>query len=524
MVPAMARPATRGLLLLGLLGCAHAPAPVEIRTPPPGPQPRINGPSVVGCRPGHPFLYRIPCQGERPIHFAADSLPPTLALDPASGIVTGTDPPRGEYRVTLRAENTRGASRRLLRIVSGDTLALTPPMGWNPWYVHYTRITDAIVRQAADAIVASGMADVGYQYVSLDDCWMRAADDGRTADPSRIGPVRDERGDILPNRHFPDMSALTAYLHAKGLKAGIYSSPGPKTCDGYEGSYGHEAQDARRYADWGFDLLKYDWCSYGHIAKGGRPDDPNLAFWGETTDSLPALQRPYRRMGALLREQSRDIVFNLCQYGMGRVWEWGTDAGGQSWRTAGDVGFELHHLFEVALANSEHAAWSRPGAWNDPDYLQIGRIGDVHTQGQPAPCPLTPDEQYAFVSLWCLMAAPLFYSGDVTALDPFTRGALCNPEVIEVDQDELGRAAAPLRTGKKTFLLIKDLADGGKAVGLFNQGTRATEVSVSWTALGIADARTVRDLWRRKDLGRFDAKFHARVAGHGAELVKIGPG
>lgn len=479
---------------------------------------------VVGCRPGHPFLYRIPCQGERPIHFSADSLPATLALDAATGIVTGIDPPRGLYPVTLRAENAHGASRRTLRIVSGDTLALTPPMGWNPWYVHYTRSTDEIVRRAADAIVASGMADVGYQYVSLDDCWMRASAGGRgKIDPARIGPVRDSLGDILPNQFFPDMNALTAYLHGKGLKAGIYSSPGPKTCDGFEGSYGHEAQDARRFAAWGFDLLKYDWCSYGHIAKGGGPDDPDIALWGETTDSLAALQRPYRRMGELLRRQSRDIVFNLCQYGMGRVWEWGTDAGGQSWRTAGDVGFELHHLFDVALANSEHRAWSRPGAWNDPDYLQIGRIGDVRTQGPPAPCPLTADEQYAFVSLWCLMAAPLFYSGDVTALDPFTQGVLCNPEVIEVDQDELGRAAAPLRTGRTTFLLIKDLADGSRAVGLFNQGEHPAAVSVSWAALGIAGPRTVRDLWRKKDLGHFSGGFRVRVGRHGAELVKIGP-
>jgi alpha-galactosidase len=259
-------------------------------------------------------------------------------------------------------------------------------MGWNPWYIHYTRITDALVRQAADAIVASGMADVGYQYVSIDDCWMRAASDASgKIDPARIGPVRDGRGDILPNRSFPDMSALTAYLHGQGLKAGIYSSPGPKTCDGFEGSYGHEAQDARRYADWGFDLLKYDWCSYGHIAKGGAASDSNLALWGETTDSLPALQRPYALMGSLLRQQDRDIVFNLCQYGMGDVWKWGTEVGGQSWRTAGDVGFELHHLFEVALANSEHRAWSRPGSWNDPDYIQVGRVGDVRTQGPRRP-------------------------------------------------------------------------------------------------------------------------------------------
>ena len=505
-----------------LCGCAAHLEPVGFLTPSPGPEPRINGPRIYGCRPGNPFLYRIPCQGARPIRFGADSLPVGLKLDPSSGIISGVDPPAGEYRVSLRAENPHGVSQREFRIVSGDTLALTPPMGWNPWYVHYTRITDSIVRQAADAMISSGMADAGYQYVSIDDGWMRVSVAERhPADPARVGPVRDGHGDILPNRFFPDMSALTAYIHGKGLKAGIYSSPGPKTCDGFEGSYQHEAEDARQFAAWGFDLLKYDWCSYGHIARGGAPHDEDIPLWGETTDSLEALQRPFRRMGDLLRRQERDIVFNLSQGGMGHVWEWGEKVGGQSWRTAGDLGFELHHLFDVALENTKHRAWSRPGAWNDPDYIQIGRIGDVHTQGEPTPCPLSSDEQYSFVSLWCLMAAPLFYSGDVTALDPFTRNVLCNHEVIEVDQDELGRAAVLMRSGKKTFLLIKDLADGSKAVGLFNPGERATVVSVSWSALGVAGRRSVRDLWRQKDLGSFAAGFQARVARHGVELVKV---
>ncbi|MCX7670693.1 MAG: NPCBM/NEW2 domain-containing protein, partial [Anaerolineae bacterium] len=236
-------------------------APFEapfILTPKPGPKPRINGPTIYGCRPGNPFLYRIPTTGQRPIAFAAENLPDGLKVDPQTGIITGCVEKPGKYVVTLRASNAAGTAEKTFRIVCGDTLALTPPMGWNHWYAHYNRITDKMMREAADIMVSSGMADVGYQYVSIDDCWMNAP---KHSDPMRVGPLRDANGNILPNKHFPDMKALTDYIHAKGLKAGIYTSPGPFTCAGFAGSYQHEAQDAKQFADWGFDLLKYDWCS-----------------------------------------------------------------------------------------------------------------------------------------------------------------------------------------------------------------------------------------------------------------------
>ena len=256
-----------------------------ILTPRPGPAPHINGPKVYGCRPAHPFLYRIPTTGQRPIRFAAEGLPPSLALNTATGIILGTSPPRGEYLITLRAENQRGKAERRLKIVVGDMLALTPPMGWNHWYAHYTRITDPLIRQAADAMVASGMADVGYQYVSIDGCWQNASPNAKqNDDPLRVSALRDAQGNILPNRYFPDMRPWWSYIHSQGLKAGIYTSPGPFDCAGFSGSYQHEAQDARQFAEWGFDLLKYDWCSYGQVA--GRDK------------SLVALQKPYKLMGA----------------------------------------------------------------------------------------------------------------------------------------------------------------------------------------------------------------------------------
>lgn len=470
----------------------------------PDPAPRINGPEVYGCRPGNPFIYRIPVQGVRPMKFSAKDLPAGLKLDEAAGIISGEAPGPGEYPVTIRVRNSAGKAARTFKIISGDTLALTPPMGWNHWYTHYDRITDQLVRDAADAMVRSGMADVGYQYVDIDDCWMNAPSHG---DPSRVGPLRDSAGNVLPNRNFPDMAALTAYIHSKGLKAGIYTSPGPLTCGGFCGAYQHEAQDARQFARWGFDFLKYDWCSYGDVLKG---------------DTSPeTLKKPYRQMGDLLKGQNRDIVFNLCQYGMGNVWEWGAEVGGHCWRTSGDLGLGLNRFFDVALKNAQHADYSKPGLWNDPDYIQIGFIGNAAVMGQPQACPLTPNEQYAFMSLWCLMASPLFFSGDMNHLDEFTLNVLCNPEVIAVDQDPLGKCARVVSLSDKTFLMVKDMADGSKAIGLCNKGESQTQVTAQWESLGTHGFQIVRDLWRQKDLGTFINEFSAAVPSHGVVLVRL---
>ena len=480
-----------------------------VLTPKPGPLPRLNGPTVCGCRPGHPFLYRVPAQGVRPMKFSAQGLPAGLKLDPTRGIITGTAPARGEYAARLHAENSHGSDQRIFKIVSGDTLALTPPMGWNHWYTHYDRITEKLMREAADVMISSGMADVGYQYVNIDDCWMNAP---KHADPLRVGPLRDAQGNLIPNKHFPDMKAMTDYIHSKGLKAGLYTSPGPFTCAGFAAAYQHEAQDAKQFADWGFDFLKYDWCSYGEIA--AKDPDPELVKF----------KKPYRLMGDLLKQQNRDMVLNLCQYGMGNVWEWGAEVGGHCWRTAGDLGFELDRIFEVALANAKHREWSKPGAWNDPDYIQIGYIGTANGMGLPKPCPLTPNEQYAFMSLWCLSAAPLFFSGDMGRLDAFTLNVLGNPEVIEVDQDPLGQCGRVVSLSEETFLMVKDLADGTKAVGLGNRGEFPAKVTATWRDVGVSGTRTVRDLWRQKDLGRFKDQFTAEVPRHGVVLVRMRPG
>ena len=510
---------TVGFVMGGIILClagvsstrAAETAPREeavILTPKPPAAPRINGARVFGVRPGHPFLFTIAATGNRPMEFAVDGLPEGLKVDAANGQITGAIKQPGAYVVTFRAKNVVGQAERKFKIVCGPALALTPPMGWNDWYAHYDRISDKLMREAADAMVASGMADVGYQYVNIDDCWMNAP---RHKDPLRVGPLRDAQGNILPNKHFPDMRAMTDYIHAKGLKAGLYTSPGPLTCAGFAGSYQHEAQDARQFAAWGFDFLKYDWCSYGKVS-GGK--------------DLPQLKKPYELMSAELKKLDRDVVFNLCQYGMGDVWKWGGEVGGNCWRTGGDLGFELDRIFPIALRNVQLRQFNKPGQWNDPDYIQIGYIGNARTKGELTPCRMTPNEQYSFMSLWSLLAAPLIYSGDMNRLDDFTLNVLCNPEVIDVDQDPLGECAWAVGENADTFVLVKSMEDGTKAVGLFNRGKFEAPVTVKWTDLGVAGKQIVRDLWRQKDLGEFENQFTAPVGRHGVMMLRtkgVGP-
>ncbi len=499
----------RTLTLLAALALSGTAAAQPILTPKPAPQPKINGPEVYGARPGRPFLYRIPSTGERPMRFSAAGLPKELKLDAATGIISGAAPAkRGEYRVTLSAANARGKAARRFRIVVGDTLALTPPMGWNDWYTHYDRITDRLMRQAADAMLASGMADFGYQYVNIDDCWM--VKPGSTV-AELGGDPRTADGSIRPNGRFPDMKALTAYIHAKGLKAGLYTSPGPLTCARFAGSYQHEEQDARCFAEWGFDFLKYDLCSYRSIDK-------------RTT--VEADRKPYELMGSILPKLNRDVVFNLCQYGRSEVWKWGGEVGGNCWRTTGDLGLEkstrLPAFYSIGFKNAAAWEYAAPGKWNDPDYILIGTVGDASkSSAPPVKTSLTAEEQYSYMSMWALMAAPLFYSGDMGTLDEFTLNVLCNAEVIEVDQDALGKQARIVRRTDDEFILAKPMADGSLAVGLFNLADNEREVAVSWQDLGIEGRRRARDVWRQKDTGAVAGQYKALLPPHGVALARL---
>ena len=489
---------------------AFSQEPEIILTPKPGPEPRINGTKIFGVRPGSPFLFTIPATGNKPMKYMVLNLPAGLKCDPEIGQIKGTLSEPGEYITTIRVSNEIGSAERKFKIVCGDKLALTPNMGWNSWYIWENHVTDKIMRAAADAMVSSGMIEHGYMYINIDDCW--SAKPGSGDSTLQVEP-HDKNRMINSNKRFPDMKALTDYIHLKGLKAGIYTSPGPFTCAGHTAIYGNEEQDIARFVQWGYDFLKYDWCSYDNIGK---------------RDSLSDLQKPYILISKILKKQKRDIVLNLCQYGMGSVWKWGKTVGGQSWRTADDLGGSFEGIgtalfrdgFDVYSRDSLHL-YAGPGGWNDPDYLLLGYLSNW--KGKTVPTPLTPNEQYTQVSLWSLVAAPLIFSGDITRLDDFTLSLLTNDEVIEVDQDPLGKPG--YRVAKEGSLEVweKLMDDGSHSVGLFNRGEDEATVTASWSDLGISGKQKVRDLWRQKDIGGFKDKFTATVPRHGTVLVRMWP-
>jgi alpha-galactosidase len=455
-----------------------------------GPQPAIHGARITGATPGRPFLFLIPATGEPPLAFAAENLPAGLKLDPATGILSGSLAAEGTTVVTVTVSNARGKASRRLTIVGGQhKLALTPPLGWNSWNCWAGAVDDAKVRASADAMVAAGLAAHGFTYVNIDDCW-----EGR----------RDANGEITSNRKFPDMAALAAYVHAKGLKIGLYSSPGPSTCAGFPATWQHEDQDAATWAKWGFDYVKYDWCSYGGLKDVGT--------------GLEYFQRPYRKLRASLDKVDRDILFSFCQYGMGNVWEWGADAGGNCWRTTGDINDSWASMAGIGFGQSGHEKYAGPGHWNDPDMLVVGRVG----WGNPHPSRLKPNEQITHITLWCLQSAPLLIGCDMSRLDKFTTALLTNDEVLDINQDPLGKPAGRRAKAGQTEVWARPLFDGTTAVGLFNRGSEAAEVTANWADVGVEGQQPVRDLWLHKDLGKFEGSFKATVPAHGVVLVKIG--
>ncbi|MBL8878122.1 MAG: NPCBM/NEW2 domain-containing protein [Phycisphaerales bacterium] len=453
--------------------------------------PVINAPRITGATTGREFLFRIPASGERPMFFEAVGLPEGLTLDADAGIVRGRLAHDGRAEVTLTATNQHGVARANLTIEGcDDCLALTPPMGWNSWNVWGTAVDAEKVRDAADWLIRSGLADHGYQYINIDDAWEAG---------------RDELGRIECNEKFQDMRELADYMHSRGLKLGIYSSPGPKTCASYEGSHEHELLDARRYAAWGIDLLKYDWCSYGGVA-----DDASLA----------ELRKPYDVMRTALDAAGRDIVFSLCQYGMGDVWTWGEAVGGNYWRTTGDITDTWASLSTIGFGQAGNEQYAGPGHWNDPDMLIVGKVGWGPNIRDTR---LTPNEQLTHMTLWSLLAAPLLIGCDLTQLDDFTLALLKNPEVIEINQDRLGRQAARISTQGRTEIWARPLANGTTAVGLFNRGRSPTEIRLDFDALNLHGPIAVRDLWRRRDLGEFVGSYNVTVARHGAAFIVLRP-
>ena len=491
-------------------------------TPAVRPEPRINGADIWGVRPGHPVIFRVATTGERPIRFSATGLPEGVTID-GKGVLRGFAPNTpGNYDIAVTAENAKGKATRTIRLAVGDTIALTPPMGWNSWNTLAYRLTQEKAMAAAKAMDESGLADHGWSYINLDDWWemnnsgfprveMRKKDFGGREDV--IGPARDENGKIFPNRSFPDMKGMTDYIHSLGLKVGLYSSPGPRTCGGCEGSYGHELQDAESWAEWGFDYLKYDWCSYG-------------AIFIKETESLPVERhveshsKPYRLMSKCLKAQKRDILFSFCQYGWGDVQLWAREAGANCWRSWCDLN-DSWHWMELALEGrigGEYWKYSGPGCWADPDMMIVGQ---QYSFGGDHPTFLSPNEQYSHVSLWAMVGSPLLIGCDLTTIDEFTKSLLMNDEVIAVSQDRLGKVARRIRNADAESVWVRPLANGFTAVALVNRYPFAREIKVSFAELGLDGQCWVKDLWRQECEGKHAGFYFATVPAHATKLVKM---
>ena len=506
---------TTKLWLVGLVVAASALADdlaaEKILTPPPPATPRINGPNIFGVRPGAPFLYTIPATGERPLKFAAEALPAGLKLDESTGCITGnvTDKSPRTYEVLLRAENAKGKAEKKFRIVVGDKICLTPPLGWNSWNCWAEAVDQDKVLRSAQAFVASGLKDHGWSYINIDDTWQGV----------RGGPF----GGIQGNEKFPDMKKLTDAIHALGLKAGIYSTPWitsyTKFCGGSSddaagvwtkqmadqkswkhGKHSFAAADAKQWAAWGFDYLKYDW----------NPNDLEHV----------------REMSEALRATGRDIVYSLSNSApFEHANDWAQWA--NCWRTTGDIWDYWDHsdhawrysVSEIGFTQERWAPFGGPGHWNDPDMLVVGHVGwgpKLHATN------LTPDEQYTHISMWCLLSAPLLIGCDLEKLDAFTLSLLTNDEVLALDQDALGKPAVRVATLGPVDVYLKDLEDGGRALGFFNRSQQEYKGEFNkLSRIGLGGKHKVRDLWRQQDLPVCNGKLALKVPAHGVVLLKL---
>jgi len=399
-------------------------------------------------------------------------------------------------RLTARISLTIAASALLFAATAqtaaawDNGLAKTPPMGWNSWNKFACNVNEDLIKSVADAIASNGMKDTGYEYVVIDDCWQVS---------------RDANGNIVADAtRFPSgMKALADYVHSKGLKFGLYSDAGAKTCQGRPGSQGHEYQDARTYASWGVDYLKYDWC--------------NTA----TRNSEEA----YTTMRDALAATGRPIVFSICEWGKSQPWLWAGSVG-NLWRTTGDIQDRWegrkkwgdgsccsNGMLDIVDQQVGIASYAGPGHWNDPDMLEVGNGGMTNT------------EYRAHFSLWCLLAAPLMAGNDVRSMTPGTKEILTNKEVIAVDQDPLGMEGTRVAKNGDLEVWSKQMADGSRAVILLNRGATEAQGTATWEELGYPAhlSAEVRNLWEHKEEGRFTGKYSAQVPAHAVVMVTVKP-
>lgn len=487
-----------------------------ILTPPAPETPHINGAKIFGAHPGSEFLFTVAVTGRRPIIYSAEGLPKGLSINPETGHITGKIKKAGEYVVKLKATNKLGSHERILRIIIGDKIALTPPMGWNSWNCWGNTVSQEKVLSSAKAMVEKGLINYGWTYINVDDGWQ--------------GIRGGKYNAIMPNQKFPNMKELADKVHEMGMKLGIYSAPWVGTYAGHIGSnadnedgtyesikagkhneyyrlaepdnrknwyhtkYSFVINDTKQWNDWGIDYLKYDW-------------DPNDYY-------------NVKEMHDALLELKRDVVYsisNSAPYADASQWAKYTN----SWRTTGDITDTWESVSKLGFNQDRWLPFNGPGHWADPDMLVVGMVG---WGSQLHYTKLTADEQYTHVSLWSLLAAPMLIGCDIAQIDDFTINLLCNNEVNDVNQDPLGYQAVPISSNGDCINYAKPLEDGSMAIGLFNKSDSPQEMSFTFKSIGIRGKQTVRDLWRQKDLGEYTEKFSATVAPHGVVLVKVYPG
>jgi len=466
--------------------------PAEILSPPQPDRPRINAPGVLGAGPNREFQYYIPIVGKRPMKIRVQGLPQGIALDRKTGILRGVTGGPGDYSIEIEAENQLGKDSKEILLKIGSGLALTPPLGWNSWNCWAKSVNESHIRAAAEAFVETGLIDHGWTYVCIDDTWEGSRD------PETLR--------LTSNEKFPNMKALGDFIHSKGLKFGLYTDVGYMTCQQYEGSRGYEFLDADTFARWGVDYVKADWC-YAHGMRA---------------------EASYKTLGLAIQATGRDMVYSVCTAGYSTPWQWGEKVGGHLWRTGGDIRDNWHSVY--TRISEEHYRLhdsAGPGHWNDPDMLVVGRVGWGPTLRDSE---LTANQQYSHISLWCLLAAPMILGCDLAQIDPFTLNLLTNDEVLAVNQDEMGNQAQRLiQTKDRWEVWSKDLADGSKAVGVFNLApterdeTALREYTLDWNSIGLSGPQSVRDLWRQKDLGVIEDSCTVNLPEFSVCLMKIVP-
>lgn len=516
-------------MIIALLGISHTTysqdmSPLDtlkkyILTPKIPNTPRINGAKVFGVRPGSQFLYTIPVTGKRPMTFAVENLPKGLNVDTRTGQITGTVQKAGEYVITFIAKNVLGEAKRPFRIIVGDKIALTPPMGWNSWNCWGNAVSQEKVLSSAKAMVEKGLINHGWQYVNIDDGWQGL----------RGGKYKA----VMTNSKFPDMKGLADKIHSMGLKIGIYSGPWVGTYAGHLGSYSDNADgtydwvdkyanehyryvdstkqtkqgvnyhhgkysfvknDVQQWIDWGMDYLKYDW-------------NPNDVYH-------------VKEMHDALRVHNRDVIYSLSNSApWGDAVQWEKMA--NCWRTTGDIKDTWESMSRLGFGQIKWVPYTGPGHWIDPDMLVVGMVGwgpRLHYTH------LTPDEQYTHISLWALLSSPLLIGCDMEQLDDFTLSLLTNDEVIEVNQDSMGKQGMIVSEQGSIVVYAKPLEDGSMAIGLFNQGNTKAKGTLTWKSIGIRGEQTVRDIWRQHDVAKSANEFATEIEPHGVRLIKLNPG